>query len=293
MRQLRDKLDRFCYKYEHRGIRNLTLLVIIIKVSLYILNIVMNDWLVYQFYFHPLLVLQGQWWRLFSFLLVPDIDNLFTFLLAMLIIYSFGTQLEQALGRMKYTLYYASGLLFLVVFAGLCTAGVHFFPDTWLFGITFDNFFVFFITAYPLKVTLLLAYASVFPDANINLFFIIPIKAKWLAIISAALLIIPYLRTPYTFGNLYPLAALGNYLLFFAPNFVKLFKRKAKIRGKKIEFEKAVRDKRRQFGYSHKCVICGVTDIDEPGMEFRYCSLCSGYQCYCSKHIFAHEHTKG
>ena len=40
----------------------------------------------------------------------------------------------------------------------------------------------------------------------------------------------------------------------------------------------------------HKCAVCGITDADDPDMEFRYCSKCNGYYCYCSEHINNHVH---
>ena len=43
-------------------------------------------------------------------------------------------------------------------------------------------------------------------------------------------------------------------------------------------------------GYLHKCSVCGVTDTDNPNMEFRYCSRCNGYYCYCEDHISNHSH---
>ena len=42
--------------------------------------------------------------------------------------------------------------------------------------------------------------------------------------------------------------------------------------------------------YTHKCTICGRTDVDSPELEFRYCSRCRGYHCYCAEHISNHNH---
>ena len=42
--------------------------------------------------------------------------------------------------------------------------------------------------------------------------------------------------------------------------------------------------------YTHKCTVCGKTDVDSPDLEFRYCSRCNGYHCYCQEHISNHTH---
>ena len=42
----------------------------------------------------------------------------------------------------------------------------------------------------------------------------------------------------------------------------------------------------------HKCAVCGRTDKDSPGMEFRYCSKCEGNYEYCMDHLYTHKHVK-
>ena len=42
--------------------------------------------------------------------------------------------------------------------------------------------------------------------------------------------------------------------------------------------------------YRHKCTVCGRTDVTNPELEFRYCSKCKGYYCYCMDHINNHVH---
>ncbi|MBR4098714.1 MAG: hypothetical protein IKK44_01845, partial [Clostridium sp.] len=59
-----------------------------------------------------------------------------------------------------------------------------------------------------------------------------------------------------------------------------------------INFKKAQREVQERKGYLHKCTVCGVTDADDPDMEFRYCSKCNGYYCYCMNHINDHVHVK-
>ena len=57
-----------------------------------------------------------------------------------------------------------------------------------------------------------------------------------------------------------------------------------------VNFQQAQKDIKQRKGYLHKCCVCGVTDADDGNMEFRYCSKCIGYHCYCMNHINSHEH---
>lgn len=56
------------------------------------------------------------------------------------------------------------------------------------------------------------------------------------------------------------------------------------------KLQKAVRQQQQQKGYHHKCAVCGRTDTDYPDLQFRYCSKCVGYRCFCQDHIFSHVH---
>ena len=60
-----------------------------------------------------------------------------------------------------------------------------------------------------------------------------------------------------------------------------------------IHFKSAVKQQKKkaqQQGYRHKCEVCGRTDADFPDLQFRYCSKCAGYHCFCEDHIFNHTH---
>ena len=62
---------------------------------------------------------------------------------------------------------------------------------------------------------------------------------------------------------------------------------------KTVQFRQAQQQQARQQeqqGYHHKCAVCGKTDTDYPDMQFRYCSKCAGYHCFCQDHIFNHVH---
>ena len=288
---MREKFNRLCYKYDHYGVRNLAFWLVAVNVTMFVLDIYFGQALTLALYFNPIMVFEGQWWRVFSFLLLPNSGNIIFFFISMLFQYWIVSSLERAFGRLKLTIYYFSGLVACILFAALYSVLLSAWPQVGF--LSPERAYIYPLGTYELNLSLLLAFATFYPDMTIRLFFVLPVKVKWLAIVSAVLLGYQLVVPPHTFLSLFPLVGVGNYLLFFAPDFTKTFFRRQKSRGRKIQFEKAARNVRRERGYTHKCAMCGVTDADAPDMEFRYCSLCSGYQCYCSAHIFGHEHTRG
>ena len=146
-------------------------------------------------------------------------------------------------------------------------------------------------------MSLFLAFATLYPDTQFLLFFIIPVKAKWLAWIDGGLLAVSFVLKLISlnwFGAALIVVAILNYLIFFWPELmyhVRQIRGRAKYsqRSNVIQFKKAARDLKKR-DYIHKCAVCGRTDADNPDLEFRYCSKCAGYHCYCIDHINNHEH---
>jgi len=88
-----------------------------------------------------------------------------------------------------------------------------------------------------------------------------------------------------------------NYLIFFWDDLMSLMGRgKRRVvhqtSRQTVNFKKAQKEVQQRKGYLHKCAVCGVTDADRPDMEFRYCSKCNGYYCYCMDHINTHVHVE-
>ena len=143
-----------------------------------------------------------------------------------------------------------------------------------------------------------LAFATLYPDMMMLFMGIIPIKMKWLALLDVALFavdILSYLGRGQFLFALLPIAGILNYLIFFWDNLMELLgqsRRRVsrKVDPKVVNFQKAAKAVKNQRGYLHKCSVCGVTDADHPDMEFRYCSKCNGYYCYCMDHINSHIH---
>jgi len=152
--------------------------------------------------------------------------------------------------------------------------------------------------SYYLNLSIFLILATMFGEMKVYLFFFIPVKMKWMAIIDVVLILVDavtYVQGGFWMLALVPLASIINYFIFtWAFWSMKLGLARRKADPTVINFKKAQKEVRKKAqetkGYLHKCAVCGVTDAMEPDMEFRYCSKCDGYYCYCKDHINNHIH---
>ncbi len=275
------KFDRFCARNERFGLKNLMLYIIIGNVAVYLLTImdpraIVAGILQYDRY----RILSGQVWRLVTYVFVPNVlgsSNMFGaffFAIMLYFYYTVGRILESRWGAFKMMLFYLSGTLLTSLFALL------------IGGVANSDY---------INRTLILAFATLYPDMRVMFFFIIPIRMKILGFIALGFELLNVLTGIYFFpANLLPLAAIANYCLFFGPMLGSFFRRERYKRSKNvINFKNAKRraeQRRDQIPYHHKCAVCGRTDIDHPELEFRYCSRCNGYYCYCRDHINTHVH---
>lgn len=284
MKNLRRNFNRFCFRNRDKGIPNLMLYVTIGTAIVYFMRMMdPSNMLFYWLYFDPDLILQGQVWRLITYPLTHASTNPFWTVLMLMCYYSLGQGIENLWGTFRFNLYYFTGIALTDVFCLI----FHGYAD-----------------AYFLNLSLLLAYATLYPDTQFTLFFIIPIKAWVLALVDL-LFLAQGLFSPFP-HNLFPIIAVGNYFLFFGKDCLKLFpatwrinagravKKAANPRSKVIPFNSAgsyqATHAKPAAPYTHKCTVCGRTDADSPDLEFRYCSRCKGYHCYCSEHISNHAH---
>lgn len=285
-----NKLER---KFGRFGIPNLTLYIIICYVIGYVLQLFRPELLAWL-RLEPGLILQGQVWRLVSWVLIPP-GSLGIFTIIMLLFYySLGTTLERTWGTFRYTLFIFSGLLFTIIGAfllyflvgGLVVAGQY------VTGIG-----IFFSTYY-ISLSIFLAFAVSYPDMQVLLYFVIPIRIKWLAYLDVALLVydaVTYIRAGLWMMIVPILASLLNVLIFFLGTRNLRHMRPKEVK-RRHDFQKAVSRGRAAAGgdgvTKHKCAICGRTEKDGDHLEFRFCSKCNGNYEYCQNHLFTHEHVK-
>ena len=287
MKKMYDAVERFCARHPRFGIPNLMRYIVIGNVVVYFLSMLSRntdaaalDFLAFNL--HGLL--HGEIWRIVTYIFVPGYSSPFALLIALYFYYWIGSILEREWGTAKFTLYYAGGALLTllgVVITSLITGNYH----LTLAGTGYVNLSMF------------LAFAVLFPDMTVLLFFIIPVKIKWLAIIDGAFFAIEIVQSILSgnvVGAITPVLALLNFAIFATPH-VRYLRQKTQYRQSPgaVNYRRTVRQAQQQqksAPYHHKCAVCGRTDTDYPDLQFRYCSKCAGYHCFCQDHIFSHVH---
>lgn len=284
MKKIYAAMDRFCARHPRFGISDLMRYIVIGNAIVYVLMMLTarSDANALGFLsFHLSGLLHGEIWRLITFVFVPDYGSPLFLVIALYFYYWIGSTLERQWGTAKFNLYYLSGVLFTVL-------------GTILVSLITGNHYLTITGADYINLSMFLAFAVLFPDTQVLLFFFIPVKMKWLAILDGGLFAIGIVRSllaGYLPGVLLPVVALLNFAIFIWPEVhhwadTKRYQHSAQT----VNFKKAVRQQQQQKGYHHKCAVCGRTDTDYPDLQFRYCSKCAGYHCFCEDHIFSHVH---
>ena len=240
--------------------------------------------LISYLYLEPGLILQGQIWRLITWVLVPPgMSNILFVLIMLMFYYSLGTTLERTWGTFRYTLYIFSGLLFSVIGAFL----LYFIEGGYVL-------FAGMFSTYYISMSILLAFAVSYPDMRVLLYFVIPIKMKWMAFVYVAMIgydIFNYVRMGVWQMAVPIVASLLNFIIFFLStrDIQRYHPKEVKRRQ---EFKKAVNPTKVTTITKHKCAVCGRTERDGENLEFRFCSKCNGNYEYCQDHLYTHEHVK-
>jgi len=215
---------------------------------------------------YPVLVLRGEWWRIFTFVVYPPGGHWLFVALALYFLYFTGNALEQAWGALRYNLFLLVGFL-LTVAAAFVTPYV-----------AASNLFV--------GGVIFLAFAHMYPNFTMYVFFVLPVQIKWLAVVAW----IGYIWEFVVGGpsqRLAITAALLNFFLFIGRD-LWLSLRQGQRR---LQTEARRHAEERQGPQvRHRCYVCGKTNLTNPEMDFRYCSKCAGDQCYCPDHIRNHVH---
>ena len=282
MKNLRRKFNLFCFRNHDKGIPNLMLYIAIGTAIVYLMSNMTGNYFLYNLLcFDRASILQGQIWRLFTYPLTYNAGSILLTALSLFVYYSLGRTMESAWGSLKFTLFYTTGVVLMDVYCMIFGGRA---------SVTYLN------------LSLFLGYATMHPDARFLLFFVVPVKAWIFALFDLALVLLDFLTLPFP-SNLFPIISLANYFLFFGPDVLNVIPRSWRIKasrglkGKKapaaqpkvIQFTAAPKQQEKP-AYTHRCTICGRTDVSHPELEFRYCSRCNGYYCYCEDHISNHSH---
>ena len=255
-------LDQLERRFRHFAVPNLTLYLVVGQGFFFLVSMARPD-LVGLMVLVPALVLQGEVWRLLAFLFMPPATNPIFAFFALYLLYLFGTALENHWGAFRYNVYILIAYVATIAAACLNPGGV--------------------ATNLYIDSSVFLAFAFLYPDFELYLFFILPVKVKWLALITWIMYggVLLFGAFP---QQALVLAAISNFLLFFWPDLLQRV-RGARRRMKMQSEAAALRDE--PF---HRCATCGKTDRSHPQLEFRYCDQCDGSPGYCIDHINAHEH---
>ena len=284
-------IDRFCEKHPNFGIPNLMKIIVFGQIAVYLVNMLVYVMFKQSFLsylqFVPAYILQGQVWRLVTWVVVPNASSPFMLLLTCYFYYWIAVMLEREWGTARFTLFYLSGMVLSVVIGMLVgLAGVaQINPYYLLYPMNLS---------YYLNLSIFLVLSVLYGEMQVLLFFVVPVKMKWMALIDVVLVIVDmagFVQSGLWMLALVPLASFINFFIFTWPFWqAKLGIVRHKTDPKVIHFKQAQKQAQETKGYHHKCAVCGITDADDPDMEFRYCSKCDGYYCYCANHINNHVH---
>lgn len=315
MKNLRRRFERFCFKNRNKGISNLMLYIALGNAIVLIMSMINGGGILYELLcFDKSRILQGQVWRLFTYVFTQS-GSSFLELIFLYFFYMLGRHVENSMGTLKFNLFYFSGVILMDIFAMIFCPIL---PE----GMVTQEQYNYLITvlpvywdmAYFLHLSLILTFATTHPDSQFMIFFIIPVKAWIIALIYLLLELISIINLSYPVmyfpHNLFPLVALANYFLFMGKDVANLLPLSWRAKSKRLFRKKENRQsgpkvvpfpnagtyesasvKEKAF-YTHRCTVCGRTDVSDPDLEFRYCSRCQGYHCYCIDHINNHPHVE-
>ena len=308
---LRRRFERFCFRNRDKGIRDLMLYICLGSAIVAFAGMINGGSFLYNLLcFDKAAILRGQVWRLFSWLLTEQMGGSLLSIVFLYFFYRLGSAVEQSIGTFKFNLFYLGGVVLMDIFAMIFCP-----TEAVIIGgmlVTPEIFTAFYSSmASYLHLSMVLAFSTMYPDAQFLMFFVIPVKAWVLALIDLIFIGISVFNMCYPImlfpHCLFPLIGLLNYFLFFGPDMGNLLPLswRARLRRKQKNTKNASGPKvvpftapgrqnpvseRTSKPYTHRCTVCGRTDTEFPDLEFRYCSRCQGYHCYCEDHINNHAH---
>lgn len=260
-------LDKLESRYGHWGLEGLIRYISLLMLTVFFLN--QSGMLPYHMlYLSGEAVMHGEIWRLVTFLLIPASTNIFFLIFELSILVMCADGLEARWGTFKLTAYFFTGALTTII-ATLIVPEIQF-------------------GSYFLYLSLFLGFATIYPDFEILFMFILPIKIRYLALISGGLMIYNIILAPW-YMKIAILLSLGNYLLFFSGEVLSRARHNHIQSQRSQSFERAMGS---TSPFRHKCSICGKTDVSDPDVNFRYCtcSQCGNHGVpFCTEHLKIHK----
>lgn len=271
-----NKMER---KFGRYAISNLSL-YLVIGYALGCFIVLVNPNILFFLTLEPYYIVRGQIWRIFTWILIPQSISPFV-IITLMFYYSIGSILEKTWGTFYYNLYLFMGMIFTVLSAFI----------TYAVGGIQNGLF----TNYYVLMSIFLAFAMTYPNMQVSLMFILPIRVKWLGIIDAVLLVSDFIdmsKIGDVAGRIMIVASLFNFIIFFLLTSRNLKRMSPKQVKRRHDYHKEIKKARPMSVAKHKCAICGKNSEEYPDAEFRFCSKCNGNYEYCQDHLFTHTHVK-
>lgn len=237
----------------------------------------------------PYHILHGQVWRLVTWIFMPSTGSLFSLLIMALLYYQLGSALERTWGTFRFNVYIFSGMIFTVIgafilYGIMCLLGGGVTMSAMLLGYGFSTNYI--------NLSIFLAFAVTYPEMQLLLMYIIPVKMKWMAVIYAILTVAQFIEGNWA-SRIAIVMSLLNFIIFFlSTRDVKRYSPHEVKRRQQFKSQMSRPQNSYAGGAHHKCAVCGRTELDDPTLEFRFCSKCEGNYEYCQDHLFTHQHMR-
>lgn len=268
-------LSKLNSRFGRYGVPNVTLLFIFGQVLLFVVAQINPNQngvdILDRIGMFPDKVIAGEYWRLVTFMFAPPTTNVIFAFFFWYMFYLMGTTLEVNWGAFRYNVFIAVGYIASVA----CAFGVYFALGPAEAVFPASNVFLY--------GTIFLAFARLYPDFTMYIFFVLPVKIRWLALLQWIGYAFGFLGGPWM-AKAMIFASVFNYLLFFGRDIwlgMKHGHRRMRQQARAIQSPQRL---------VHTCRICGATSESAPQLKFRYCSKCDGDSCYCTEHLANHEH---
>ncbi|MCR5196027.1 MAG: hypothetical protein K6D38_06880 [Pseudobutyrivibrio sp.] len=285
-------LDKLEKKFGKFAIRNLIIYLLMGYGIGYVLQFLSTltqvPWLSYL-QLEPYYIIHGlQLWRLVTWVLIPPSTNLLLAIIMFILYYQLGITLEHTWGTFRFNVFIFGGMILTIIGAFITYA---------IWGVTVPIGST--ISTYYINLSIFLAFSACFPDMQVLLYFIIPIKMKWMSIfylVMITITVVQYISGGLIFAAIPIIMSLLNFGIFYLMT-KRTIRFNPKEMRRRAEFRRQATPPRTQYRdgtpiAKHRCVVCGRTELTNPELEFRFCSKCDGNYEYCSDHLFTHKHIK-
>jgi len=249
-------LDTLERRFGFLGIPGLIRIVVAFSALVFLL-VRLNPDFISALDLNPERLRHGEIWRLVTYIFIPQTFSFLWIIFVLWFLWFIGEGLERAWGPFRFTLYFLVGMI------GTTAAAL-------FFGSYFSN--------TMLIASLFYAFARFYPDQVIYVLFILPVKIKWVAWVSAAFLLLGFFLNSNSY-RMATVAALSNYLIFFGPEIVYEARHRHEVSTRRRRFESHARSETEPL---HQCAVCGATELSDPNLDFR---VARDGQEYCVAHL--------